>query len=400
MEPEIPPSNKWSFGERIFGMVCSIGVLSVVSCVGISYYPFDADGDGVADKLDDCKSTPGVAKVTVGNRIFKGCPDPDPDVDGFYVAIPGGLNGGLIEIAVDECPDKAGTDIALNGCPSPTPEELALKAWLRFEKICNLETGEWCSDAQQLFDALPEPERTAERQAKIHPAEQADLVDNLVRSHESFGTNIPRAEETLGKIEDQAKREEARVAFARRLWVSYYYDCEVETGVCNGWNKGDDDEHHIPMTRAEAYDKLVAFYNPDKAYPEPEVLVQDLNEVTYDDGQAALLAAKEWGLDEARVRSLYANKEGNISCNNSLFFSEAAKYGWLTSDAIKCVREAEENWRFQTAIAFARSARLEAEAIRVERKLVEESLKRGVYQVTANGEKIIAVEDREEWKGS
>ena len=61
----------------------------------------DADGDGVADKDDECPSEAGPAENN-------GCPWPDTDGDGVLDKD-------------DECPDTAGT-VANNGCPEVTEE--------------------------------------------------------------------------------------------------------------------------------------------------------------------------------------------------------------------------------------------------------------------------------------
>jgi len=61
----------------------------------------DADGDGVADKDDECPTVK-------GDRANKGCPWPDGDGDGVFDKD-------------DACPEVAGT-VANNGCPEVSDE--------------------------------------------------------------------------------------------------------------------------------------------------------------------------------------------------------------------------------------------------------------------------------------
>ncbi|MFV0604903.1 MAG: OmpA family protein [Niabella sp.] len=61
----------------------------------------DSDKDGIADKDDQCKEVPGIAK-------YKGCPVPDSDGDG-------------VNDEADKCPDEIGT-AANSGCPVITKE--------------------------------------------------------------------------------------------------------------------------------------------------------------------------------------------------------------------------------------------------------------------------------------
>lgn len=81
----------------------------------------DRDGDGIADKRDECPDTPGL-------KEFNGCPDTDgdgiPDKDDSCPDVPGvkelngcpDADGDGITDASDECPDVAGLKV-FNGCP-------------------------------------------------------------------------------------------------------------------------------------------------------------------------------------------------------------------------------------------------------------------------------------------
>jgi outer membrane protein OmpA-like peptidoglycan-associated protein len=69
---------------------------------GGKHYYADSDGDGVADKDDQCPEQPGFAR-------YKGCPIPDTDKDGIHDE-------------ADKCPNEAGL-AKYNGCPIPDTDK-------------------------------------------------------------------------------------------------------------------------------------------------------------------------------------------------------------------------------------------------------------------------------------
>jgi outer membrane protein OmpA-like peptidoglycan-associated protein len=108
--------------------------------VGLAYVnpvPWDRDGDGIPDDVDQCPDLP---ETVNGFEDADGCPDvaPDPDRDGDGVTdavdlcpdVPGpealqgcpDRDGDQIPDVADLCPDQPGPP-SLNGCPPPEDEE-------------------------------------------------------------------------------------------------------------------------------------------------------------------------------------------------------------------------------------------------------------------------------------
>ncbi len=101
----------------------------------------DRDGDGVVGSTDDCPTVAGGTIVWSDEKTYYGCPDADPDKDGFYVKIEGGIwfkEEKVGKAKTDKCPNIAG-DTTHNGCPPPTPEQVAMTSWLEVEEKCGHE---------------------------------------------------------------------------------------------------------------------------------------------------------------------------------------------------------------------------------------------------------------------
>lgn len=372
----------------------------VVGLIAYSFYPFDQDGDGVADEVDKCVNTAGIADANIiilgSTNVRPGCENPDRDGDGFPNTAVGWSWSGS---DLDQCPDKVG-DAEHFGCPPPTPEEVAMKAWSDVETNCSTYRSYFCQDAAAKLAALPVAEQTEARKAKVVEAEQEVLVWEIKSTSEAW--QIESLEANLLKVPDEAKRKELRVEVDRELWVGYYASCDVIAGICYS---GDEDGTH-QMTRAEAFVKIVAFLPFEEAFVNPTDLVEMVGNGGGYNFRNAMLAGYELGLSEKEVYNaigLHEIQEITLSadCNDKgLVYRQALSYGWSRAPADQCAKLYLESYRYKSGTAFAWSVGLPDMAAQIERAAVDDSLRNGVYSVTASGERVITIEDREEWHGS
>ncbi len=117
----------------------------------------DTDGDGIPDHLDECPTVPGLAQ-------FNGCPDTDgdgiPDKDDECPEVAGpkenngcpwpDRDGDGVPDHLDECPDVPGT-VANKGCPEVDTE--IIKQLNEFSKTILFDTGK-STIRQESFAAL------------------------------------------------------------------------------------------------------------------------------------------------------------------------------------------------------------------------------------------------------
>ncbi len=99
---QLQSERRWSLTENRDNWQHSLGLLFLPGKSKNTVLSEDADGDGVADKDDECPLLAGLA-------VFNGCPDTDGD--------------GLID-KKDKCPDQAGAK-KLNGCPDSDQDGIA-----------------------------------------------------------------------------------------------------------------------------------------------------------------------------------------------------------------------------------------------------------------------------------